>query len=147
MADNPKFGDVICVDRWCGIYKHYGIYIDDSSVIHYIGELLQKEDNIKVKETTLEDFVKDSKEIWIDNNQNRKYNPSETVDRARSQLGNGEGQYHAVFNNCEHFATWCQNGQKKSHQVEKYAFAFTGLAIGVGIGVLLGSSGRKKDNI
>jgi hypothetical protein len=43
------------------------------------------------------------------------YSGKETVERARSRLG--EGKYNPVFNNCEHFAVWCKTGVSESSQV------------------------------
>ena len=44
------------------------------------------------------------------------YTPEETVQRARSKLG--ESHYNPVLNNCEHFAIWCKTGISSSRQVE-----------------------------
>ena len=46
------------------------------------------------------------------------YSPEETVERAESQLG--EGDYNLVFNNCEHFAVWRKTGVHKSSQVQRF---------------------------
>lgn len=43
------------------------------------------------------------------------YSPEETVERAKSRLG--ETDYNLVFRNCEHFAIWCKTGISESHQV------------------------------
>jgi hypothetical protein len=39
-----------------------------------------------------------------------------TVRRAMSRLG--EQNYNLLFNNCEHFATWCKTGRHRSVQVD-----------------------------
>ena len=44
------------------------------------------------------------------------YSGEETVQRARSKLG--EGGYNLALNNCEHFAVWCKTGGKDSSQVD-----------------------------
>lgn len=44
------------------------------------------------------------------------YSPEETVQRARSRLG--ETKYNLVTNNCEHFAIWCKTGISESRQVD-----------------------------
>lgn len=44
------------------------------------------------------------------------YSPEETIQRARSRLG--EHAYDLALNNCEHFALWCKTGVHRSHQVE-----------------------------
>ncbi|MBR0484274.1 MAG: lecithin retinol acyltransferase family protein [Oscillospiraceae bacterium] len=43
------------------------------------------------------------------------YTPEETVERAKSRLG--ESKYDLAVNNCEHFAFWCKTGLSDSHQV------------------------------
>lgn len=45
------------------------------------------------------------------------YSPEETVNRAKSRLG--ENKYSLLFNNCEHFAIWCKTGISESHQVNE----------------------------
>ncbi|MHC6202035.1 lecithin retinol acyltransferase family protein [Breznakiellaceae bacterium SP9] len=128
MADSfsPKQGDIICVSR--GLYKHYGIYSDDTSVIHFTPksgfELNPK--NADIQETTLADFLKGGTGE-VDTASKPIYSPSETVQRAYSCLGKKKGEYNLIFNNCEHFARWCRSGVQKSHQVE------TGFAIAVGL--------------
>ncbi len=44
------------------------------------------------------------------------YTPQETIQRAKSRLG--ETEYNLAFNNCEHFAIWCKTGLHQSHQVD-----------------------------
>lgn len=44
------------------------------------------------------------------------YSPDETIERARSRLG--ENKYNLAFNNCEHFAIWCKTGISESHQMD-----------------------------
>lgn len=46
------------------------------------------------------------------------YTPEETVDRAKSRLG--ESNYSLPVNNCEHFAIWCKTGVEESHQVNAW---------------------------
>ena len=52
------------------------------------------------------------------------YSPAETLRRAKSRLG--EGSYHLIFNNCEHFVIWCKTGVSESHQVNQILKAITG---------------------
>ena len=44
------------------------------------------------------------------------YSPEETVERARSRIG--EDKYDLAMNNCEHFAIWCKTGMHESYQVD-----------------------------
>lgn len=54
---------------------------------------------------------------WLQKSQMKIYSPEETVQRARSRLG--EKEYNLLLNNCEHFAIWCKTGLSKSYQIEK----------------------------
>ncbi|XP_019613679.1 PREDICTED: uncharacterized protein LOC109461730 [Branchiostoma belcheri] len=45
---------------------------------------------------------------------NKTFSPDETVQRAKSRLG--EGKYCPFTNNCEHFGTWCKTGREESLQ-------------------------------
>ena len=49
------------------------------------------------------------------------------VEKAIYLLNNGEewGNYNLVFNNCEHFASYCATGEKISGQVGKVKLAVT----------------------
>lgn len=49
------------------------------------------------------------------------YSPDETIQRAKSKLG--EKKYNLVANNCEHYAIWCKTGLHESHQVESLLHA------------------------
>ena len=45
------------------------------------------------------------------------YSPQETVERARSCIG--QRGYDLLTHNCEHFAIWCKTGVEKSEQVNE----------------------------
>lgn len=45
------------------------------------------------------------------------YSPEETVERAKSRLG--ETDYNLIVKNCEHFAIWCKTGLSESYQVDE----------------------------
>jgi hypothetical protein len=40
------------------------------------------------------------------------------VQRALSRVG--EDRYRVITNNCEHFCTWCVDGESRSSQVERW---------------------------
>ena len=40
------------------------------------------------------------------------------VERAKSRLG--EHDYNLLFNNCEHFASWCKTGNGNSRQIKDF---------------------------
>lgn len=110
------FGDQIYVWRelanLSGIYQHHGIDIGDGSVIHY-----RKPSEI-IEQTSFETFSKGNK-VYV-----RKYPdgfsfiPEVVVKRSFSRLG--ENKYNLLFNNCEHFASWCKIGISESKQVKDF---------------------------
>lgn len=104
-------GDHIYVN--CGAYTHHGIDCGDGTAIHYIGETLKG----VITRTSIAEFASD-KEIFV-----KKYEISDLSDiillRAKSRLG--ENKYDLLFNNCEHFATWCKTGKHDSEQVNRVA--------------------------
>ncbi|XP_046558722.1 phospholipase A and acyltransferase 2-like [Haliotis rubra] len=58
-------------------------------------------------------------EVCQNNSKDEKlkyFEPSEIVQRALSKIG--KVGYNILFNNCEHFATWCRYGKEESDQVQ-----------------------------
>ena len=138
-------GDHIWVLRWGGLYSHHGIDCGDGSVIHYTGDDWRSS---RVRQTDIEEFslgssvhVRSYRDFyrvasleervvrsasthihrWIDALRGVACDdvdpgPEAVMRRARSRLG--EGGFDFVFNNCEHFATWCKTGLSSSAQVE-----------------------------
>lgn len=93
-----------------GLYEHHGIDCGDRTVIHY-----RKPSEI-IERTSIDIFSK-GKKIYLRDYPIR-YIPDTVLNRAESRLG--EQQYNLLFNNCEHFATWCVTGVSKSQQVENF---------------------------
>lgn len=93
-----------------GLYEHHGIDCGDGTVIHY-----RKPSEI-IERTSIEIFSRGQK-IYIRQYPIR-YIADTVINRAQSRLG--EKQYNLLFNNCEHFATWCITGESKSQQVENF---------------------------
>jgi len=107
-------GDVLYANR--GIYKHYGVYAGDDTVIHFAplaGAEINAE-NAVIHETTLDDFLRGGT-LEIDKKARARFSRQKIVERARSQIGSKS--YNLVFNNCEHFALWCKTGEYESKQV------------------------------
>ncbi|CAD5570153.1 lecithin retinol acyltransferase family protein [Escherichia coli] len=98
-------------------YTHHGIYVGNGKVIHYSG-LSNGLSKGCICETTLDEFVGGKNEVTIitHSNADRIYTPVQIVARARARLG--EDAYNVIFNNCEHFATWCVTGKAESKQVK-----------------------------
>ncbi len=158
-----NFGDVIYVERDCGIfgYKHFGICSGNRKVIHYTKDGGDAFDGV-IRETSLARFLDGGRNCYVCNfagdgtrrnvesailptgvigsairpqsaigillgakaiydlifgERGKLYSPKETVDRARSRLG--EHGYNLLLHNCEHFAVWCKTGVEKSEQVDE----------------------------
>jgi hypothetical protein len=121
-------GDHIRVKRLG--YYHHGIDIGDGKVVHYSKINAEAE----VKETSLAEFLElELKNGKLENGKIEleivEYIESlptdEVVRKAKSR--EGTKKYNLIFNNCEHFASWCKTGMRISEQVDN-------AAVGVGVG-------------
>lgn len=119
-------GDHIRVARWG--YSHHGIDCGDGRVVHFAGEPGMKLGAL-VTCTSLEHFARGG-EVEIASSPNAGQ-ADQIVRRALSRVG--EGGYSLLWNNCEHFARWCQTGQAFSYQVRRGQL----LAGAVGVAVRL----------
>lgn len=117
-------------------YTHHGIDLGGGRVIHYTGEVAQKS-NARICESSSDDFAA-GVQLSV-----RKYGecdaPEIVVKRARERLH--EYRYSLLFNNCEHFATWCKTGKHLSEQVESAkstagSTALAGSAVAGSVGVI-----------
>ncbi len=106
----PKRGDIVRVSF--GNFYHYGIYVDDTEVIQFgLSPSLNvglKEADIKVLSSDVETFLNGGfLEVGVLDKKEQKSRLSveETVTRARARIG--EGGYHLLYNNCEHFVNSC----------------------------------------
>ena len=123
-------GDIIYVNR--GLYKHYGIYNNDSCVIHFSPDQ-GKEINpatAYIRETSLEEFLKDGS-VQIDRTVKPVFPPDEIARRALCLVGTHLKKYRLFSFNCEHFACWCATGEFESKQVEKGVAIAGGIAGGL----------------
>ena len=119
-------GDHIYVKRKGLLYSHHGIYAGQGAVIHYKGAEKEKKDPV-IRKTHMDDFLNGGK---LKRRDYKKRLPhSETLRIAREYLSN-DG-YSLAFNNCEHFATYCATGKKKSIQVRKVVGGIIGVAFAV----------------
>ena len=119
-------GDHIYVKRGTRLYKHHGIYIGHAKVIHLSGSIREKR-HPEVRETDLSAFLKDGtlrRRVY-----KKRLPASETIRIANKQLRNGS--YSILWNNCEHFATYCVTGKKKSRQVKKIVYGLTTVTGGI----------------
>ena len=126
--NKPQPGDVLSVNR--GLYKHYGVYVGNNTVVHFSGgsghELSARK--ACIRKTTLDDFSKDG-EVQIETICAKSFSRKETVMRALNAVGSEKGKYALPWNNCEHFASWCRYGKKRSVQVEHFAASLAGVSV------------------
>lgn len=133
-------GDLLEVPRT--IFTHYGIYLGDHKVAHLIPDILPvltKDQKLigavitnkrlilgcmykcaTVRVDTLEDFAYGSKILvnHMDRVVSRTAFPNEDVARRAEKLI-GSIPYSLLWNNCEHFVTYCRYGSAVSRQTEK----------------------------
>jgi len=117
---NP--GDHIYVRRL--VYSHHGIYAEDGTVIHYAGEEKEKKYPL-IRETDIEAFLKGGK--LKRRNYKKRLPPSETLSLAKKHMSNNS--YSITLNNCEHFATYCATGKRKSRQLREAVGGLVGIAL------------------
>lgn len=114
-SERIRAGDHLWIQ--CFGYTHHGIASGPNSVIHYRGKSGVYEDG-RIAETSLYDFS-DGATIYTEEHPDRRHNRRESVERARERIG--ETEYNLVFNNCEHFVSWCIDGEHSSAQVNDAA--------------------------
>jgi hypothetical protein len=137
-------GDHIYVRRFGGIYVHHGIDAGDGTVIHYTSghwltprqvrrtslDKFAKSDDIYIRDYTqfienlqsgdLVDRTTQGFNQWMDSLRGLHvgaldFSEEAVMERAESRLG--EFAFDLVFNNCEHFVTWCKTGISSSEQI------------------------------
>jgi hypothetical protein len=94
-------------------YTHHGLYVGSDLVIHYAG-LSDGFNKESIELTSLDSFCNGCGYI-IKSHPFRIFDGEKSVERAYSKLG--EDSYNIIFNNCEHFVTWCIYGIHSSSQV------------------------------
>ena len=93
--------------RQHGLFRHHGIDLGDGSVAHYL-------EGREILRSPLDDFSRGQPISVIDHSDASP--TGVTLRRAMSRIG--EQNYNLLFNNCEHFATWCKTGRHRSSQIE-----------------------------
>ncbi len=115
----PAFGDMIRVK--VSFYHHYGIYVDDSTVIQFglPDNVEQPADSVRVLTSDMPAFLRGGElevaTLTVAERRQRR-SPEDTVATAKARLG--EGGYHILHNNCEHFAHACMFGDARSSFVD-----------------------------
>ncbi|XP_034542827.1 lecithin retinol acyltransferase a [Notolabrus celidotus] len=134
-------GDLLEVPRT--LFNHYGIYLGDHKVAHLIPDILPvftTDQNLissvitnkrlilgcmyrcaTVRVDTLEDFAYGSSILVnrMDMMMKSHALPNEDVAKRAEKLIGGI-QYSLLWNNCEHFVTYCRYGSAASRQTEKF---------------------------
>ena len=99
--------DHLQVPRRHGLFNHHGIDLGDGTVAHYL----------EGREILRSPFADFSQGEMVNVTEHADASPvGVTLRRAMSRLG--EQNYNLLFNNCEHFATWCKTGRHRSVQVD-----------------------------
>ena len=93
--------------RQHGLFNHHGIDLGDGTVAHYL-------EGREILRSPLEDFSQGQPIRVVDHPGASA--PGLTLRRAMSRIG--EQNYNLLFNNCEHFATWCKTGRHRSGQID-----------------------------
>ena len=135
-----EFGDHIYVRRKGLLYSHHGIYAGKGTVIHFKGADKEKRDP-SVIITDIDNFLS-SGELKKRNYKSRLPN-DETLRIARDHLS--KKGYSLVFNNCEHFATYCATGKKKSIQVRRVIGGIATITLAVTGAVIQKMTTKKKE--
>ena len=99
--------DHLEVPRQHGLFNHHGIDLGDGTVAHYL-------EGREILKSPLEDFSQGQPIRVVDHPGASA--PGLTLRRAMSRIG--EQNYNLLFNNCEHFATWCKTGRHRSGQID-----------------------------
>jgi len=99
--------DHLEVPRQHGLFNHHGIDLGDGTIAHYL-------EGREILRSPLEEFCQGQPLRVI--NYVEASPQGVTLRRAMGRLG--EQDYNLLFNNCEHFATWCKTGRHRSGQVD-----------------------------
>jgi len=99
--------DHLQVPRQHGLFHHHGIDLGDGTVAHYL-------EGREILRSSIDAFRQDQPITVIEHDGASA--TGVTLRRAMSRIG--EQNYNLLFNNCEHFATWCKTGRHRSGQIE-----------------------------
>lgn len=134
LSDDPPYrrGDHLRAGS-TGSPHHDGIYLGSNLVIHLTGGEGGGKASARVRIASLAVFA-NARPVRV-----RPYaghhDPDAIIARAMSKLG--QGGYHLIFNNCQHFARWCATGDHHSEQVT----SVTATAGTVGVPVIAATVG------
>ncbi len=148
--DKPIAGDIVRVHRK-EHYYHYGIVVDENTVIHFTAftnDIISNKKEMKILETSLERFLLGG-QLEVQLPFDSKYSREKVVERAKRWVDcvQFRGKYYNLTtNNCEHFARYCYYGAHHSKQVVQAAAATAVLgavAVGVAAGAVIKKAVKK----
>lgn len=138
-------GEHIQARRMHGLYYHHGIDMGDGTVIHFSGEPLNRK-QARVCRISEESFLDGAPKAVVNySHPNKVLSVEETLRLAEEQLDSVG--YNLLYNNCEHFATYCKTGKKRSRQVRRFAgkaAAIAGTATAVLIVILTNKPNKRR---
>ena len=121
-------------------YVHHGIDMGDGTVVHARPHDFRRPfSGGSVVRTSLAAFA-DGRPVRTAIDPPASFPAEEVAQRAESHVGL-EG-YCPVVDNCEHFASWCSTGTRRSRQVEKVVRRAVSVAATVIAGVVALRGGR-----
>ena len=131
-SKSPIFADVVRVGF--GSLYHYGIFVSNDEVIQFgLHPYLRSEEasaGVKVVSTDVGRFLcggaLEVAEYTAEESEKKK-SPTEIVSEARRRIG--EGGYHILYNNCEHFVFECVMGEHYCSQTDRVREYFRSLPI------------------
>lgn len=141
---------------FCGVpYQHHGVHLGDNTVVHFTdpnsNDSYPNPAAHRIIHTEFSEFLKAAPDIDIAAarrlglvhtiRHRHSLPPDQVRQRALEKLGAGD--YHLVWNNCEHFANWCLTGQSESKQV-KQAFKYSSTLAFKSIACVCGKAGMRK---
>ncbi|XP_013790373.1 retinoic acid receptor responder protein 3-like [Limulus polyphemus] len=163
-------GDLIEFER--GFYKHWAVYAGNKKVYHraypedgnsfcmFIQSHSALKDVYRYGEIVLEDLqsVWADSEARINNSMDSKHKPSDwktVLERAENKMNESQPRkdtYNVIFNNCEHFASYCRYGIGFSKQVDDIkqnvlivgVTVLTGLVLGKALSVITDHTDRRS---
>ena len=122
-------GDHLSVRR--GWYTHHAIDLGDGYVVQY-GRGVSDGVGATVQVCSYEIFAKGRPIETVASP--ALYDAREVALRALSCLG--ERDYHILWNNCEHFVTWCRSGNRQSQQADYFMQTASEVVTKVAVGLV-----------
>lgn len=137
-------GERLEVRRWLAgsavAYWHHGIDMGDGTVVHARPHDFRNPfGGGSVVQTSLAEFA-DGEDVRTTATPAAVFPPEEVARRAAAHVG--RDGYCPVVANCEHFATWCATGERRSRQVEAVVRRVVTVAATVVAGIVALRGGR-----